>query len=336
MLPKFTHLFSVFALLSLLPASYAHAIASPPLGVNGTPTRSDVKRPSNNQPCGPGVNIASSLDTSTAVPADANVDVKVTVTNFNGGPDGSTKVTAKVDPSGTGKNFVQMTVLANGDPAPKNAGSQNVVAQLPAGTQCTGGSQKNKCLVQFVTSSGFGNCVVVSQVSDAAKSASTSSNVRAASPSVVPEKKADGKTDGKKQNDGKKKKGGKMMNDDKNGGKAKMAAKAPADKKDVKAGKKQDKGMKKVAATKKHAKNDEVKGEHKGMMKDAKDGKKNKNMDEKKSDSGKGKGGKKGTKPKAMDGSKQAGTRYARAVLANLDHDAREPDVVDEVDNVAE
>jgi len=329
MLLKSTHLFSAFVLLALLPASYAHAIASPPLGVKGTPTRSDVKRPSANQPCGDGVNIASSLDTSTAVQADANGNVKVTVTSFNGGPDGSTKVAAKVDPSGTGNNFVQMTVSVNGNPAPNNAGSQNIVAQLPAGTRCTGGSKKNKCLVQFVTTSGFGNCVAVSQGSNAVKNSSTSS-VRAASPkagSDRPVQKKDArKGAGEKKQDGKKKQEGKTTTGDKktHGGKAKVAAsKESGGKKDVKSGK-HNKTSDKKKSQDKGKKHDDVKQGEKGKV-------------AAKSDSGKGKGGKKDKKK--TDGNKQAGTRAARAVLANLDYDARGADVVDvpvsEVDNVA-
>ena len=34
---------------------------------------------------------------------------------------------------------------------------------MPAGTKCTGGTSKNLCLASFVTTAGFGNCVVVSQ-----------------------------------------------------------------------------------------------------------------------------------------------------------------------------
>jgi len=186
MLLKISHSFYLFFLFALFPASYAHAGVSPQLGVNGTPKRSDVKRPSNNQPCGSGVNIASALDTSTAVPADVNGNVKVTALNFNPGGDGSRKVTAKVDPSGTGKNFVTMTITVNGDPAPTNTGSQVVIAKLPDGTKCTGGSKKNKCLAQFVTTSGFGNCVVVSQGPNAVNTSSKSSDARGASPNVGP------------------------------------------------------------------------------------------------------------------------------------------------------
>lgn len=140
---------------------------APQLGV-GTPKRSDVQRPSANHPCGDGVNIAAAFDKSTPVVASSTGQVKVTVLNFNPGKDGSRSVSsAQVDPSGTGKKFEKMTITTNGDPNPKTDGSDNVVAQLPAGTKCTGGSAKNKCLVQFVTTSNFGNCVVVSQGSGA-------------------------------------------------------------------------------------------------------------------------------------------------------------------------
>jgi len=161
--------FPVLFLFALLPVSYAHTGVAPALGVNGTLQRSDVKRPSKNQPCGDGVDIASALDTSTSVPADQKGDVNVTVTDFNAGPDGSREVTAQIDPTGTGKHFVKMAVLVNGDPSPTSKGSQRVIAQLPSGIQCTGGSKKNKCLVQFITTEGFGNCVVVSQDGNVSK-----------------------------------------------------------------------------------------------------------------------------------------------------------------------
>ncbi|KIM47124.1 hypothetical protein M413DRAFT_440651 [Hebeloma cylindrosporum] len=141
----------------------AHAAISPALGVAGTPVRNNVKRPNAKSPCGAGVNIANTIDTSTAVAANAAGSFKATAINFNGGRDGSRKVTAKVDATGKGTTFVAMTVTTNGDAAPANTGSQPIVASLPAGTKCTGGKTGNKCLVQFVTTAGFGNCMVVSQ-----------------------------------------------------------------------------------------------------------------------------------------------------------------------------
>jgi len=113
----------------------AHAAVSPALGVSGTPVRNDVKRPSANSPCGAGVNIANTIDTSTAVAASAAGSFNADAISFNGGGDGSRKVTAKVDATGKGTKFVAMSVTTNGDPAPKSAGSQPIVAALPAGTK---------------------------------------------------------------------------------------------------------------------------------------------------------------------------------------------------------
>jgi len=158
---------SAALLLALSLQANAHAIVSPALGVSGTPVRNDVKRPSAASPCGAGVNVASALDSSTAVTASAAGVVDATGTNFNAGEDGSRQFTAKVDASGTGTKFVAMTVTTNGDKAPTNVGSQPLVASLPAGTKCTGGASKDKCLVQFVSASGFGNCVAVTQAGGA-------------------------------------------------------------------------------------------------------------------------------------------------------------------------
>jgi len=154
---------SATLLLALSIQVNAHAAVAPALGVSGNPVRNDVKRPNTANPCGAGVNIASAIDSSTAVAASAAGVIDATATNFNGGADGSRKFTAKVDATGTGANFVAMTITTNGDAAPSNVGSQPLVASLPAGTKCTGGAGKNKCLVQFVSSAGFGNCVAVSQ-----------------------------------------------------------------------------------------------------------------------------------------------------------------------------
>jgi len=160
----FSKIWSTSALvLALCLQAHAHAAVSPVLGVSGTPIRGDVKRPSAANPCGAGVDIASEIDSSTAVAANAAGVVNAVATNFNGGADGSRQVTAKVDATGKGTNFVAMTVTTNGDAAPASVGSQPIVASLPAGTKCTGGATGNKCLVQFITSAGFGNCVVVSQ-----------------------------------------------------------------------------------------------------------------------------------------------------------------------------
>lgn len=70
-------------LLSLSYHALGHAIITPALGVSGTAARSDVTRPSNNAPCGNGVNVANAIGGSSAVQANGN-SFTVTVTNFNG------------------------------------------------------------------------------------------------------------------------------------------------------------------------------------------------------------------------------------------------------------
>jgi len=151
-----------------------HCAIAPQLGVKGTPVRSDVQRPSKNDPCG-STNIAQNLDTSTAVPLSSSNTFQVTAINFNGGQDGSTQVTAEVDPTATGKSFTSATVTKNGQLAPPSAGSAQIEVQLPNGIKCTGGTDKNLCLVSFTTAGGFGNCVVVSQGSGSSSSGSSKS-----------------------------------------------------------------------------------------------------------------------------------------------------------------
>ncbi|KAI8974591.1 hypothetical protein BD414DRAFT_498142 [Trametes punicea] len=168
--------------LSLSLQAHAHAAVAPALGVKGTPVRNDIQRPSKNSECG-NVNIAQNIDSSTAVQAAANGTFAATIINFNGGVDGSRKVTALVDPTGTGKSFVSADVLQNGDENPSGTGSQQLVVQLPSGTTCSGGASKNKCLASFTTVSGFGNCVVVQQ--SASGASKNNANASAAAPSVA-------------------------------------------------------------------------------------------------------------------------------------------------------
>jgi hypothetical protein len=55
--------------------------------------------------------------------------------------------------------------------APANDDIQQFTIQLPAGTKCTGGTNQNLCLASITTTSGLGNCVVVSQTADAVDTA---------------------------------------------------------------------------------------------------------------------------------------------------------------------
>lgn len=162
----------VVTFLSLSLQVSAHAIISPALGVNGTPVRNDVQRPSQNAECG-NVNIANTINTSGSVPLSSTGTFNANITNFNSGVDGSRQVTALVDPTGTGKSFQSANVTKNGDENPTNVGSQELTVQLPKGVQCSGGSGENLCLVSFTTAGGFGNCIAVKQTTDAATGATS-------------------------------------------------------------------------------------------------------------------------------------------------------------------
>jgi hypothetical protein len=189
----FKSLTSTVVVLALSAAQVvAHSAISPALGVKATAVRNDVQRPATGQECGK-ISIASTIDTSTAVTADASGAFQVDVQNFNGGKDGSRQVTIQVDATGTGKSFIAGTVSANGqavgspsilcssdvelhadcDQAPATTGTEQVTASLPAGITCTGGATGNKCLVSFKTAGGFGNCVVVQQGNVTAAGANT-------------------------------------------------------------------------------------------------------------------------------------------------------------------
>ncbi|CAL1699713.1 unnamed protein product [Somion occarium] len=157
----------IFFALALVPGLTfqvsGQALVAPPIGVAGTTAQGDVQEPSDNAPCGAGVDIAQTLAASTPIVAAADGSFTATVTNFNSGADGSRQVTAAVDPTATGQTFQAATVTTNGDAAPNNVGSQQITVQLPTGTTCTGGANGNQCLVSFKTSAGFGNCVLIQQ-----------------------------------------------------------------------------------------------------------------------------------------------------------------------------
>lgn len=162
---------------SLALQAYAHAGFSPALGVNGDLQRSDVKRP--NKDCGGGDVTKIDATTSPAT-IGTNSQVQVTVENFNGGGDGSRAVqTALINTDGGGKNFSPATVVVNGNSNPNNNGKETLTIQLPANTQCTGGSKKNRCLLSLTTTAGFGNCVVL-QSSNNANNANNANTASAA------------------------------------------------------------------------------------------------------------------------------------------------------------
>lgn len=180
---------SVTILLAASLEVHAHAAVAPVLGLGATaPKRSDVKRPNGLAPCGLGVNVNNALAQSTPIQAAADGTFTATVTNFNAGRDGSRQMTAQVDAAATGKrgNFVDMTVTQNGDARPASTGSQQLVATLPAGTKCTGGTTGDLCLVSFKSLGGFGNCVAVQQAAGGGAAADgTASNSTATGTSAA-------------------------------------------------------------------------------------------------------------------------------------------------------
>ncbi|KDQ32092.1 hypothetical protein PLEOSDRAFT_1015217, partial [Pleurotus ostreatus PC15] len=144
-------------------SAYGHAAAHPALGIKEPMQRRDVRRPNAQNPCGAGVNIAQNLDTTPAIPVNADGSFSVVVENYNAGLDGSRQFTMSVDATATGSNFVQGTITKNGVRVSIAPAKETIQAQLPAGTTCTGGSTGNKCLAQFLNAASqkFGNCVVV-------------------------------------------------------------------------------------------------------------------------------------------------------------------------------
>ncbi|KAG9082989.1 hypothetical protein FRC06_004741 [Ceratobasidium sp. 370] len=152
----FTKVLLVLAAFSA--SALGHSGLTPALGVQGKITRNQVQRPSTAKPCGTAS--LAALDTSTAVKLNGNT-FTVTATNFNGGRDGSTQMTAQVDPTGKGTSFKPATVIKNGVLAPATTGDVQITVQMPAGVTCGGGAGKNKCLVSFKSAGNFGNCVVV-------------------------------------------------------------------------------------------------------------------------------------------------------------------------------
>ncbi|KAJ6549227.1 hypothetical protein DFH09DRAFT_846732, partial [Mycena vulgaris] len=173
----------VLMALSMTARVSAHGGVAPALGVTSAFAKSDVQRVVAGADCG-ATDVASTIDSSTAVPADPTTgSFSVVGTSFDPGADGSTSVTAVVDPSGTGKAFPgTVDVTTNGNAVQTaSTSTQPIVAALPDGTKCTGGAAGNLCLVAFKTTAGFQNCVVVSQGAATAVAAGANSTAVASS-----------------------------------------------------------------------------------------------------------------------------------------------------------
>lgn len=138
----------------------AHALVAPPIGVKGTPARSDVQRPSAASPCG-SVNIAQAVAASTPVKAAADGTFTLTATNFNAyvfsmffsptrffnpsfsdifsGKDGSRQFTATLDTSGTGASFSGAVAISTNGQAVSILCSRSLVLLL---TSLSGSHQR--------------------------------------------------------------------------------------------------------------------------------------------------------------------------------------------------
>lgn len=172
----FTALIALLIITSSIDAQAAVTPPNPPLiDLKETPINGEAQRPSITDPCS-NVNIAQNLDISTGVTADETGAFSLSPVNFNPGAGSLRSIEmVQVDASGTGKNFFAAQM------APVNNDMQQFTIQLPAGTKCTGGTNQNLCLASITTTSGLGNCVVVSQAADAVDTARSQSNTSQAS-----------------------------------------------------------------------------------------------------------------------------------------------------------
>jgi len=176
--------------LAVFQSVVGDVITVPALGIanGGVDVTEDDVQPFTgfNTPCGT-IDVAKNIDTSTAVPINADNTINVIGHSFAAGADGSTAVTATVDTTGTGNSFLApLQIQQNGNAIQAIAGStQPIVAVMPDNTTCTGGAAKDLCLVQFMTAGGFSNCVVAQQgaANSTAGSASASNSTASASDS---------------------------------------------------------------------------------------------------------------------------------------------------------
>ncbi|KAJ7597767.1 hypothetical protein C8J56DRAFT_1001547 [Mycena floridula] len=212
-----------FAVLSsILPSVYGHAVIIDVTGANGVSTMgfgvgdrtgtneqpfqidTPVLKDLTTDPCGAtlqsgSINIAKALTTAISqgggdLPSlSANGSITFTLHQVNA--DGGGPFTAMVNTDATGKTWEPATVTQN---APGSNGivtggpvDSVLIAQLPSGTACTGGSTGNVCLVRLSNGGAgqeaslangagpFGGCAAVINAGGAAASTITSAPVTA-------------------------------------------------------------------------------------------------------------------------------------------------------------
>ncbi|CAE6406747.1 unnamed protein product [Rhizoctonia solani] len=125
---------------------------------------------------------------SAGLPA-ASEDGKVTMTIHQINGDGAGPYTCDVSADASGQNFVSMKVVTNvpGENSRSNAKATDfpLVAQMPAGTTCTGGPNGDACIVRCrnaARAGPFGGCAAVT---NAAGGAGNSTAPAAAAPKAA-------------------------------------------------------------------------------------------------------------------------------------------------------
>jgi len=162
MFSKSALLFTVF--LSMGMQAHAHAAFFAALGVDGTPVRGDVQRPSESSPCG--TISLDKIDSSTPIPVDSSGVLNPNVINFNGGTDGSRAIGSMLISQAGTANFTTLdlsTVTKNGVENPTDETTEQLTITLPSNITCTGGQGNDSCIISIANVDGFGNCIVAQQ-----------------------------------------------------------------------------------------------------------------------------------------------------------------------------
>jgi len=114
----------------------------------------------------------------------AAADGTVSMTLHQVNQDGAGPYTCAVSTDATGANFIAMTVTTNvpGQNSLSLAQATDfpLIAQMPAGTACTGGADGNACLVRCTNSAlagPFGGCAAVSTSNSTATASTASASV---------------------------------------------------------------------------------------------------------------------------------------------------------------
>jgi len=131
--------------------------------------------------------VASQLNAAVAsgLPT-ASADGTVTMTLHQVNQDGAGPYTCEVSTDATGANFAAMTVTTDvpgfDSLSLVQATDFPLVAQLPAGTTCTGGADGNACLVRCKNSAlagPFGGCAAITTTNSTASGSTTASSAAA-------------------------------------------------------------------------------------------------------------------------------------------------------------